>query len=80
MRMAFPVHARAEPDLAQQRDGAGLEYPGADATEHVGAALPLQDDALDAVAMENVRQEQAGRTAADDRHLGSCRRSHLCLS
>ena len=80
MGMAFAVHARAEPDLAQQRDGAGLEHPGADAPEHVGTALPFQDDAVDAVAMEDVRQEQPGRTAADDRHLGSCRRRHVRLS
>ena len=59
MRMAFAVHARAEPDLAQQLDGARLQHAGADAPEHVGAALPLQHDAVDAVAMEDVRQEQA---------------------
>ena len=80
MGMAFAIHARAEPDLAQQRDGAGLEHAGADALQHMGAALPFQDDAVDAVAMEHMGQEQAGRAAADDRHLGSCRRRHVRLS
>jgi hypothetical protein len=54
MRVAFAVHARAEPDLAQQRDGAGLQHSGANAPEHVGAALPFQHDALNAVAVKDM--------------------------
>ena len=38
--MPFAVHARAEPDLAQQRDGPDFQYAGANAREHVNAALP----------------------------------------
>ena len=79
MRMAFAVHALAEPDLAQQRDSAGLEHAGANAPEHMGAALPFQHDAVNAVAMKDVRQQQPGRAAADDRHLGACRRGHVAL-
>ncbi len=71
MRMALAIHARAEADLAQQFDAAGLQHAGANPRQHIGAALPFQHDAVDAVAMEDMRQQQAGRAAADDRHLGS---------
>ena len=74
--MPLAIHARAKSDLAQKRDGAGLQHAGANPRQHVGAALPFQHDAVDAVAMENMRQKQAGRTTADDRHLGSRRRFH----
>jgi hypothetical protein len=39
----------------------------------MGTALPFRHDAVDAVAIENVGQQQAGRAAADDRRLGSRR-------
>ena len=51
---ALAVHALAEADLAQQRDAAGLQHAGANPLQHVGAGLPLQHDAVDAVAIENV--------------------------
>jgi hypothetical protein len=37
----------------------------------MGAALAFQHDAVDAVAPENMGEQQPGRTAADDRYLGS---------
>jgi hypothetical protein len=67
---------RAQTDLAQQRDGAVLQYAGADARQHVGATLLFQYDAIDAISVENMRQQQTGRAAADDRHLRSRRRVH----
>ena len=69
MRRAFAVHALAEADFAQQRDGAGLQHAGANPLQHVGAGLPLQHDAVDAVAIENMREQQAGGPAADDGDL-----------
>ena len=77
MRMPFAVHARAQADLAQQRDGAGFEHAGANPLQHMGAGLPLQHDAVDAVAVENMGKQQSGRAAADDRHLRSRRRRHF---
>ena len=71
MGMALAVHARAQPDLAQEVDGPGFQHAGANPRQHMGAALALQDDAVDAVATENMGEQQAGRAAADDRHLGS---------
>ena len=78
MGVSFAIHARTKSDLAQERDGAGLRA-SANTRQHVGAALPFKDDAVDAVSMKYVRQKQAGRTTADDRHLGSRRRFHCRL-
>ncbi len=71
MGCAFAVHALAEPDFAQQRDGAGLQHAGANPFQHVRAGLALQHDAVDAVAVENMGEQQAGRPAADDGDLCS---------
>ncbi len=69
VRRPFAVHARAEADLAQKRDGAGLEHAGANPLQHVGAGLPLQHDAIDAVAVENMGEQQSGRATADNGDL-----------
>src|SRR5262249_34823552 len=45
---------------------------------HMAAALSFQENAVDAVAVKNMGQEQTGRAAADDRHLGSLRRRCHC--
>ena len=71
VQMPLAVHALAEPDLAQERDGAGLEHAGANPLQHVGAGLPLQHDRFDAVAIENVREQQTGGAGADDDDLGA---------
>ena len=67
----FAVHARAEPDFAQERDGAGLEHAGANPLEYVRSRLPLQHDRVDAVAVENVGEQQARRPGADDDDFGA---------
>src|SRR5215470_912374 len=74
--MALPVHALAEADFAQQPDATGLQHAGADALEHIGAALALQHDAVDAAPVQNMRQQQTGRAAADDRDLSARSRGH----
>jgi len=78
MGMPFAIHALAQSDLAQQRDGAGLQHAGANPLQHMAAALSFQDNAVDAVAVKNMRQEQASGTAADDRHLCPLRRRCHC--
>src|SRR6476646_3222478 len=40
----------------------------------MATALSFYDNAVDAIAVKNMGQEQAGRAAADDRHLGPLRR------
>ena len=44
--------------------------------QHMLAALPFQDDAIYAISMKNMRQQQAGRSAADDRNLGPLHRRY----
>jgi hypothetical protein len=76
VRMALAIHALAETDGAQEVDRARLQNAGANPLQDMRPALPFQDDAVDAVAMENMRQKQSGRAAADDCYLGSRRRCH----
>jgi hypothetical protein len=57
---------------------AGLQHPGANSLQHMAAALSFQENAVDAVAVKNMGQEQTGRAVADDRHLGSLRRRCHC--
>src|SRR5262249_56373025 len=76
--MPFAIHARAQADLTQKRDRAGLEHAGTDSFLHVGAALAFEHDAVDAALIENMREQQAGRSAADDCHLGSRRHCQAC--
>ena len=75
MRMTFAIHAFAGARIAQNLDGAEFEHPGADAFQHIGFRLPLDDDAVDSMAVQQMREEQASRTAADDRDLSP---AHAC--
>ena len=61
-------HAR----FAQDRDSALLDDTGAHASEHVVAAAPFEDDAVDAGTLEQLREQQARRPRADDADLRSC--------
>ena len=71
VRQAFGVAAGIHARLTQQRHGAGLEHAGADAAEHVVGGLPLQDHRVDAGAMQQLAEQQAGGASADDRDLGT---------
>jgi hypothetical protein len=66
MGMTLALHPLAEPDIAQQLHGAIFEHAGADALEHVIPGLPLEHDAVDAIEMQHVGQQHAGRSTADD--------------
>ena len=69
--LPLPVHAFVHLRLAQQGDGAALDDAGPYPSEHVLAALPLEDDALDSPQVEKLRQQETGGAGADD--------SDLCL-
>jgi hypothetical protein len=71
MRLTFAIHAFPEADGAQQIDRTRLERAGANSIEYMLSGLPFQYDAIDAVSIEDMRQQQPSRSAADDRHLGS---------
>src|SRR5262249_62051711 len=44
--MAFAIHTLAETDGAQKIDGAGLQHAGANATQDMRPALPLEHRAV----------------------------------
>ena len=71
MGVPLAIHPLAEPHLAQERDGAGLEHAGANPLEYVRSRLPLQHDRVDAVAVENVGEQQASRAGTDDGDLSA---------
>ena len=75
MRMAFAIHAFAGARIAQHLNGAEFEHAGTDAFQHIRFRLPLDDDAVDSMAVQQMGEEQASRAAADDRDL---RPAHAC--
>jgi AraC-like DNA-binding protein len=66
--LALAVHALAALRLAHQLGEAVLQHAGADAAEHVLAALPLEHDGVDALQVQQLRQHQPRGPAADDAH------------
>ena len=74
---ALAVQPAGQPGLAEQPDGAVLQYPGALPRLAVGPAADLHDHRVDAAQREQVRQQQPGRAGADDAYLGAraCRGS-----
>ena len=61
----------ADAGLGQQVDRALLQHAGAHAVLDVVAVAALEDDRVDAGEMQQMRQQQARRTGADDAHLCS---------
>ena len=59
----------ADAELVQQVDRVLLEQPGADALLDVLAVARLEHDALDARALEQQGERQAGGSGADDADL-----------
>jgi hypothetical protein len=76
VNVALAIHPPRQPVRAQHIDGGLLEYARPDARENVVAAVLLQHHARNAVAMQDLGQQQAGGTAADDGNLGSHRLFH----
>src|SRR5262249_12775785 len=70
---SFPMQAGGEAELGHEVDRALFEQAGTDALDDVAAASVLQDDGLDAVATQEMRQQQPGRAGADNSHLGAHR-------
>ena len=65
------IHPRAEASVAQQIGRALLDDAGALPGLAVVAVADFQYDGLDAGKGEQMRQQQAGRSAADDPYLGT---------
>jgi len=77
--LSFGVHSAAKTHGSQQLDCAILEYAGSDARQDVCLALALDDDAVNAVEMEHVRQQQTRRPAAYNSDLRSLHDASLRL-
>lgn len=69
------MRAGAAIDLVEKVDGALLEDAGPDPRQDVFAAPRLKDDRVDAGAVEQLSEEQTGRTRTDDGDLGAQRLS-----
>ncbi len=65
------MHALADAGLVQEVGHALLDDACPDAAQHIIAAALLQDDVVDALAVEKLAQEQARRARADDPDLGA---------
>ena len=63
------VQARAHARFVEHRDRALLEDAGADPAEHVLGRALLEDDVVDAGALQQLSEQQAGGARADDGDL-----------
>ena len=70
VQLTVAVHSLAHASRPQQLDGTPLEHASAYAAQHVLAGVPLQHDALDPVPVQDLREQQPGRAASDNRNLG----------
>src|SRR5690606_4612729 len=63
------VHSLADADVPQQLGGAVLYDPCSHPTQHVVAAAPLHDNAVDPLQVEEVGEHRARGSSSDDRYL-----------
>jgi hypothetical protein len=71
MKQSFRHHPCTDTRLVQDVDTLVLEHAGTHAIFNVVTTFGFQHGALDAVLMQEVRQQKARRTRADDRNLGT---------
>ena len=69
MDQAFKMQPSGDADRLQKADRALLEHAGANARQHVGAILALENDRIDAVGVQQLPEQQPGRPGADDGDL-----------
>jgi len=68
---AFAVQPVGQPDLGEQVDGAVFEHAGPDPPLDVRPAVVLQHDRVDAGEVQQVGEDESGRSGADDADLGT---------
>src|ERR1700677_2884356 len=69
VNQTFARHPFAEARRVQQIDAARSQHPGPDAALAVRARTRLHDHRLDAGAIEQMREHEAGRPGSDDSNL-----------
>jgi hypothetical protein len=77
---ALAGEAIANFELLEQLDGVVFEQSGSDALLDVLAGVGLEDDRLDALALQQQREGQAGWTSADDADLRPHSRAYVTAS
>ncbi len=75
VHQTFLVQARGHTGTIENIDRALLEHTGANATEHVLGAAPLENHRVDALPQQQLPQEESRGTGADDDDL--CSRAGL---
>jgi hypothetical protein len=73
MHQAILMHVIADARFVEQVHGDLLDDAGADPTEHVFGGLPLEDDVVDALSVQQLAEQQSRRTGADDGDLSAHR-------
>ena len=62
-------HVTRRADFVEQPHRPLFEQTGADATEHIVRGLALEDDVVDAVAVQLLSEQQSRRPRANDRYF-----------
>ncbi len=70
MHSPLPVEPFPDTGGAQHVGQALFEHTGADATQHIITGALFEDNAIDAVAMKDLAEQESGRSATDDPDLG----------
>ena len=65
----FPLQPVGQAKLPEQVSGDALQHAGADTAFDIGAVAPFHHHAGHAAPVQHVRQEETGRTGADDGDL-----------
>jgi len=77
MDETLAVQSRADTGAFQETDGPILDQPGANPAQDIVTAALLEDHIGDAVILQELPEQQPGRSGADDRDLGTYRQ---CLA
>jgi hypothetical protein len=72
---ALALEAIADAEFVHELDGAVFKEASADALFDVLAGAEFEDDGVDAEAVEEQGEEEAGGAGADDGYLGA----HVCV-
>ena len=73
---AIRMHARADAGLVEQIHCDLFDDAGADPAKDVVGGLPLKDDVINAVLMEQLTEQESGRAGSDDGDLRACLSLH----
>jgi hypothetical protein len=70
---SFRAHPLSDAGLFEEVRDSPLDYAGTNSLQDVLIAATLEDDVVDALTVEQVSEQEARWTGADDYHLGAHR-------